>query len=340
MATILFEDTFEPGTFDPSNPASNYFFFQVPGVVSGNDGAASIAANTLTIDSNTFSFSNSTGLDHVKYLTFTKQAFPTPTQSKFLVVEATMSAQQTNLGTIPAALNAAPGSTDGIVDPDSDPRPCCGALNFVDFANLLVLDFIITNKMVYALYERLPFNRLEWGGPGPNYSAFTHIIPVFKRSSPTDFHKLQIAYSKKLALANWYVDDKLVFSVPNTGTMIDAKFRILEGNVPESQKAQQPIIRSNSFNAGFGTFSLMDARYPLSKDYSPNKGLVDLTLGSASHQILPFVDSNDFTINGRDILPRRQKFIQSYAEAGNSTNYGQGAVIQVKDFKVFTSNPF
>src|SRR5262249_14826792 len=46
-----------------------------------------------------------------------------------------------------------------VIDPDDDLRLGSVAANGIDFETFMVFDFFMTNKRVYAFYERLPFGR-------------------------------------------------------------------------------------------------------------------------------------------------------------------------------------
>jgi hypothetical protein len=109
-----------------------------------------------------------------------------------------------------------------------------GGFNCLDTETMMVFDFQISNEDIYAFYERLPFLRTEFGGPGPNYDAFSHAIPVAKRNVAdplNDFVKLAIAYNYQQNYVRWLVNDKEVFRVNRLGYPIERKYRILEHDV-------------------------------------------------------------------------------------------------------------
>lgn len=127
-----------------------------------------------------------------------------------------MSVQQTGLENLALALQATGVSLIGVNNVNSDIRLAAGAFNCIDPETLMGFDFIISNEDIYAFYERLPFNRTEWGGTGPNYIAFSHVIPVAKRNTAdpgNDFVKLAIAYNYKDNYVRWLVNDQEVLRV-------------------------------------------------------------------------------------------------------------------------------
>lgn len=332
----LFIDNFN-GPFDPSNPNSNYMFFSVPGVVTANDGTTSVSGSGLTINSSPFTYSNNTSLDHVKYLVFRKAPFKTQVGlNKEILFEADMSVKQTGLDTIPQQLKAAPGTINGIVDSKIDPRPCCGAFNVVDFNTLLVFDFIITNKMVYALVERLPFNLPEWGG-SQTYNAYTHLIPVHAREicendDPLDdILKLGISYDYTRGVVKWLIKNKEVFRINNPGKFLDAKYRVTQ-ITPIGQPAYpQHVVRSPDLWVGFGTFSLLEASYPINPLNQVNVGLVNFTMGG----YFPYADANAAPPDANSIA---LNYLADLPQLNNTTVFGQGADLRIKKLKVSTRN--
>lgn len=324
---VLFLDEFKK-SFDPSNPESDYMFFAVPGIVKGDDGKVEIKHGALNISSSPFKFSLSNGLDHVKHLSFKKIPFQVPTNGQEIVFETTMSVKQTGLETIPASLLASdPDSMTGISKPHSDPRPCCGAFNVVDFTNLIVIDFIITDDQVFALAERLPFNLVKWGGT-QLYNSYTHLIPVYKRDQCKDrlddFVDLAISYNYQTATFRWFVNGCEVYRIDNPGHLLESRYRIIQITPIGAPIHPQVTVRSPTLNVGFGTFSLLEAVSPNNKDGVDNPGLVDFSMNG----YFPYTDPN--APPGTPLT-----YLKTYQDLG-TTCFGQGCDMRIKRVKVYT----
>jgi hypothetical protein len=303
-------------------------FFSVPGVVVANDGVATVSGSGLTISSSPFNFSIGNSLDHVKYLTFLKNPFSTITPGDEILFEAQRSGIQTGTDTLPSVFQAAPGSLDGIDDVASDPRPCCAAFNVVDFENLIVFDFIITPKIVYALVERLPFNTPPWGG-NQTYNAYTHLIPVYKRNSSSidDMLNLGISYNYHTSCVKWFISNKEVFRINNPGYFLAAKYRVTQIDPIGTPAYPQTLVRSPKLWVGFGTFSLLEESNPLNPDGLINKGLLDFTMNG----YFPYADANAALPSQPSVA---LKYMAELPDVNYTTCYGQGADLRIKKLKV------
>ena len=316
--------------FNPGDPNSPYTHFSVPGVMTANDGTIYFDQGHLIVDSMPFKFSTNTSLDHPKYLAYIKTPFRTDIHdNRSLVFHMLFDGLQTGTDKIPDCI-ISKDNNSGVVDPQMDPRVCCSAMVVVDFENMMVYDFLVTNGMVYALYERLPFNRTEWDGPGPNYTAFTHCVPVYKRDD-FRFLNLEISYNYSTNRVRWYIDKQLVFQITNPGKAINSKYRCIECNQPDELPAPETPVHNTNLHLGLGNFSLMDASSPINNEGQSSMGLIDLSMGQAYPTVNPVVRTPD----GKTIA---QSFMTTYSEAGNTTNFGQGAVIRVKEITVYTSS--
>ena len=340
----LFYDDFGCG-FMPERVGSPYIYFSAPGtaLTSANDAFGGVTAQCelLTINSTPFKFTDPSGLDHVKFLVYQKSPYNAPKKGAEIVYEGVISVEQTGLGSIPQVLQAVNGSLVGVNNVNSDIRLAAGAFNCIDPETLMVFDFLISNEDIYAFYERLPFNRTEFGGPGPNYIAYSHAIPVAKRnvSNPgNDFVKLAIAYNYKENYVRWIVNDMEVFRVNRIGYPLERKYRILEHNTVGQISAPAQLIRPKQLQYGFGTFSLMDMYNPQNPGQLNNAALVNLTLGG----ILPDVNPIVTNVNGTTIAPT---FLSPYLPGGfpgfpeNGTNFGQGAILRIKYLTVYLLAP-
>lgn len=328
MTTILFTDDF--ASYDLNNPNSPYFSVAVPGYPPPVDGVTSVNAGTLTVDSSVYTLSLPTDLDYHKYLVLTKQTFAAPMSNKWLIFEVEAASNQTNLNTLPASLFAPTGTINGIVDAELDPRPCSGGFNVID-ANLnFAFDFVITNKMVYALYERLPYQRTEWGGTGPNYLGFGQLFPLYSRSSPSEIVNLKIAYNYQTKKIRYLVNDRVLLELNQLGKMANSKYSVLKYTTPDQVQSPEVVLRPTAFRVGFANFSFFGETAPSNKFSLSNPALVDLSLNG----YLPCADPNGYNDNK---TPRALNSILSYAEAGNSTNFGQGNILKLQHLKVYTT---
>ena len=330
---LLFYDDFRCG-FNPGQCGSPYSFFSAPNLVAANDaaGGVTISPNSLTISSSPFTYTNPTGVDHVKYLVY-QPAYETPSNGIELVYEGIISVQQTGLNNLPSDITGALGGITGVNNVNSDIRLASAAFNILDPDNLMVFDFFLSNEDIYAFYERLPFNRTDFGGPGPNYTAFSHAIPVGKRNVAdpgNDFVKLAIAYNYKDNMVRWIINDIEVFRVNRIGLPIERKYRIIEHNIVGQVQSPATLIRSKRLQPGFGTFSLMDGYNPQNPGQVSNAGLVNLSAGT-----LPYVDPVNALINGNGAPPT---FLTNYNGLGvgtTGTNFGQGSILRIKYISVY-----
>lgn len=334
----LFFDNFLCG-FNPGQAGSPYEFFSVPAVkLVANDakGGVSCSYQGLVINSVPFTYTNPTGLDHVKYLVYQKDSYNAPRNGGEIVYEGLVAAEQTGLSGIPQVLQAQGGSLIGVNNVNSDIRIAAAGFNCIDEETMMVFDFIFSNEDIYAFYERLPFLRTEWGGKGPNYTAFSHAIPVAKRNIAdpiNDFVKLAIAYNYRDNCVRWLVNDDEVFRVNRLGYPLERKYRILEHNQPGQLPAAVEIVRPKQLKFGFGTFSLFDMYNPQNPGQVNNTALVDLSSGGSLPDVNPIITNN----NGTTIA---STFLSSYPIVGSSgTNFGQGVTLRIKYLTVYLLAP-
>lgn len=138
-----------------------------------------------------------------------------------------------------------------VIDPDDDLRLASLAQVAIDFESYMVFDFFITNRRIYAYYERLPFGRTATH----NYAAFAFAIPVANRR-PGDMHRLRIAYDRSASVTRWLVDGVEVYRVDRIGRLIDRTHMTIDlGGTEEDVTPRQ-------LDCGMGTFTLLDAHLP------------------------------------------------------------------------------
>lgn len=336
----IFYDEFKCG-FQPDTPCSDYQYFSAPlgenQLLTADDAAGGVKASCqcLQINSSPFTFSDPSGLDHVKYLAQQKNPYIAPEEGE-IVYEGVISGIQTGLTGIPPAIVAATGSSlDGVNDVNSDVRVAGVIFNAVDNDTLLDFAFLLSNEDIYASYGRLPFNRTEWSGTGAtgdNYNAFTNLIPVGKRNEldpANDFVKLAIAYNKKCNYVRFIVNDEEKFRVNRLGLPLQHKFRVIDYDQPDQLPANAPLLRPRTLQYGFGTISLFDAYNPQNPGQVNNIGLVDLTVGGTLPSVNPVINNP----NGNTVIA---DFISPYPLAGaTGTNFGQGANLKVRYVTVY-----
>jgi len=135
-----------------------------------------------------------------------------------------------------------------VANPQSDVRLATYAMNTVDFESYMVFDFMFTNEMVYAIYERLPFGRTSWN----NYAAFTYAVPVKARSAWSN-HNMSISYDQRGGVVRWIIDGVEVFSVNNIGYRLsNPDWMIIDHGGTEQS------VTMNQLACGMGMFTLLD----------------------------------------------------------------------------------
>jgi hypothetical protein len=234
---------------------------------------------TVTADSNPIGGA----VEHVKFLQLTDDFFVPGDKKHLLRVTARMGAQHFNM-------SEHPFPSGWVTRPEDDVRLGSCALNAVSLDTFIVLDFMITNRGIYALYERLPFGRTM----SNNYRAFTQIKRVADRT-PNDISELSIQYDAAWGAATWYVDGKNVFSVTSLG-------RIYHGSGVRTiidLGGDEETVSPSSFNFGFGCFTLLDAVDYFNED--SESGLVNLCAGYSCGYVTPadFYDEEDYLYENR-----------------------------------------
>lgn len=251
----LFRDDFIHG-FDIGAADSDWFYFSA-GPFVGDDGEETTGPHGLRVTADRFrntvpqedeSGGLPGGLDHVKWLAYANRltnGVPgfAAERGRELSVEATISAQ--SFGTENHPFGAA------VDDPEDDLRLASAALNGIDFESFMVFDIFLTNKRVYAFYERLPFGRT----PGNTYAAFSYQIPLLERR-PGDEHKVGIAYDRAAGVVRWLVNGKERFRVDRIGRRIGKEFLTLDHGGDEQD------VEPRQLDFGMGLFTLLDARLP------------------------------------------------------------------------------
>lgn len=141
---------------------------------------------------------------------------------------------------------------DDVDDPDRDPRLACATVNAVDPETSLVFDFLVTNRQVYALYERLADRRGELG----DYAAFSYVIPVGERE-PAEHHHLAIAYDRAAGAVRWLVDGEERVRVDDLGARLRSRKHLAIDLGGEDQQ-----VEPRQLWCGLGTLTLLDGELP------------------------------------------------------------------------------
>ncbi|MEU8088836.1 DUF6081 family protein [Micromonospora sp. NPDC049101] len=247
-------------------------------------------------------------LDHVKWLVYAQHQASTglpgfdATPGRVLSCSATFGGRTYGTGGHPFGAEVA--------DPDDDLRLATAAINAFDAETYVVFDFFLTNKRVYAFYERLPFARDTLG----DYAAFSYGVPVADRT-PDDEHRVEIGYDRLAGTAHWLLDGREVFRVDRIGHHLPGRRHLVLDHGGTETTAQP-----RQLNFGMGLLSLLDGTAP---GHSPH-GLARLS-GVPGFYLDP--------ISGGP-----QKFADEHSHA-ESRLFGQGAELRVRRFTITEATP-
>jgi hypothetical protein len=239
--------------------------------------------------------------DHIKWFALANRtattgylgfdAFP----GHVLTYEATLSARTYGTGRHPFGA--------AVQDPSDDLRLAAGAMNTADPETNMVFDFFLTNRRLYAFYERLP-------SPGQDHVAFSYAVPVAGRS-PDQRHRLAISLDSSRGVVTWTADGRQVLRVNRIGLRPrDRQNLILDLGGTEE------IVAPRQLACGMGMFTLLDARRP----GSAGPALVRLSNGVTYYD--PAYGE-----------PRPQRFVDDESLPGNRL-WGQGGEVTVTRFEV------
>lgn len=242
------------------------------------------------------------GIDHVKWLVYTT-AVATSGMPGYdavvgseLVFRTVVSGQTFGTGGHPF---------DGAVtDPDDDLRLAGLTFNSYDPETWMVFDFWLTNKRIYAFYERLPFGRAQMG----NYAAFSFQIPVGDRN-PDDSHELAIAYDRAAGVVRWLVDGVEAFRVERIGYHIDRQYMTIDHG------GEEGLMEPRQLAGGMGLLNLLDGSLP------SGDALVRLSENEGTY------------FDPLEGEPSPQVFVDEVSAEG-SRLFGQGAELRMNYFTV------
>jgi hypothetical protein len=351
---VLFYDNFKCGlapdacacACNGKPESSPYEYFEVPGLVKGDDAVGGIdgCPGKVCIRSTPFTNTSNTGLDRVKFLVYQKESYNAPKLGAEIVYEGIISAQQTGLeyfGRVSPVLGATAGAPwTGVNNMYEDLRLCSAGLNVLDPVSQLVFDFALTNEDIYVVYERLPLLRGEWVPANPNYDSFGQVISVGKRNIAdplNDFVKLAIAYNYRDNYVRWLVNDQEVYRLERLGFPLERETRGYQMGTAQSFPDPDALLRPTQLKYGFGTFSNMGFYNPQNPGGFNNAGLVNISATPIINSGVNFtVDPLVTNINGT-LLPATY-VVPSYPMVGlnvDGTNFGQGAILCIKYLTVY-----
>ncbi|GAM29029.1 hypothetical protein SAMD00019534_122050 [Acytostelium subglobosum LB1] len=307
-----------------SNPPQGFMHFGF-GPYVANQGKVSIendqdVGRYLRVDSNPFTLtapqSPGGSLDHVKWLALTQDSYPLPTQGQELVCSFTIRSQ--SFGT-----ERHPFGNAAVLDPHSDLRLATVAVNSLDFNTNLVADFLVTDRMIYVLYERLPF------GPG-GYAAFVFAIPAMERASPKTFVDLAIAWDFENKMVRWLINGKEVYRITSVGYRLSREHMIID------RGGREELVFPSSVQCGGGTFTLMDASAPCHRHETTIGGGRSCMNSAELSKGLVRLDAGEPTAPYNS--PRSGNHNQTFHDEQSLDSnriFGQGAILDIKSLKVY-----
>jgi hypothetical protein len=119
-----------------------------------------------------------------------------------LVISGVLAARAFGLGGHPYG--------EAVTEPERDSRLAAGALIALDRESGMVFDFLVTERAVLALYERLP---------QPGGGSFSYAVPIAERR-PDQFHRCTIEYHPADGVVVWRLDGREVLRVDDIGRRV------------------------------------------------------------------------------------------------------------------------
>jgi hypothetical protein len=251
-------------------------------------------------------------LDNYKYWILNRQpaAIPPNGQVRF-EWEASVQTSHTDQSPFPAA----------VLQGEDDLRLAAGVFGLFDDVRGNAYSFALTNDRVYALYQRLPFNRTV----SDNYAAFTYAVPVAERT-PADFHRMAIIVKACCPAVSWLLEGKQVFRVKAPG------FRLTD-------KRLTPIIDNggvegdstvSAIKYGLGTMTFVNA-YPAAASCRKRCGFPPI------REALVDTGSGDaYTVEYNPVTgaPTLATYWDPQGTSQYSHVWGQGVTIRITHLKV------
>lgn len=129
-----------------------------------------------------------------------------------------------------------------VSDPDISLRCGMAAMICVDMESGLVFDFAVTNRRVWALYERLP-------RPGRGHGTFSYAVPVAERD-PGDAHRFDISLDAAIGRVRWSLNGSEVFAVEEIGRRLPS-----DDHLARSSAGPEERLTPQQLSFGFGLFA-------------------------------------------------------------------------------------
>lgn len=242
--------------------------------------------------------------------------------------------------------------------PHTDPRLACSSFASLDPDSLTTFDWIVTDRVIYVIVERLPVSNTT-------YAAYSYLIPVGKRKnhcSPLeDIHTFKTCYNKKKGTMKWVLDGRKVFKITQIGHRLseDNAFIYKKGkklpllNPTRFQVAEHggvnELVSPNGIQTGLALFTLLDW-YPAQTSLDVRK---DEILNSGIYEGLVRLESALYRFDTsfsyyNPLEGGEATFFQDSVLAGTqylptipSTYriFGQGAAIRLYDYTVSLEHP-
>lgn len=223
---------------------------------SASDGILYRDDNGLTINSENYTISKYSLMDHIKWLTFVKEPIEIKSEEE-VIYETYMEAEQ-----IISPEIIPQNYRDRIRNINEDYRLCSAGIVVHDEKTLLTVMILLTNDWIYGYYGIDPHYKTSWCDKFPelgDYAAFTSIIPLCKRGhySPSSCsHEIKLAIGISGNTISYYINDVKLNSINNIGYRLADQFQVVDyGGIPY-------IIVPKFIRVGFGNFSFIDHNIP------------------------------------------------------------------------------
>ncbi len=307
---ILLNDNFNTFTFG-SGP-NDWFYYSLngtlanAGLIQSGPGGTVIGVMPATLDD-----TSSSSFEHIKWMAFRNTSYTVPT-SGCIVSEVTMSSKQLGLSCNPFPVEYVP-------NPQSDPRLISGCIANENFQYQIALDTFFTNEVIYALYGILPYNKPSYGGSGPDYAAFTSLIPI---ATTKDYINGMVTIGTAVGAncASWLVNGEVRYTTPQLGFYPDPQYIVRNLGGP-------PVARTiSNINFGFAVYTLLDTCLPGPSCCRP--GLITLEnttyYNPCAISLVPGQDNPK--VPQAFLLPNKSEY----------RLWGQGAILTLKNQLIYT----
>lgn len=310
-ATVLLQDDFSNGFTTSGSGAKWNPPAATDGVVSTSSQGLKVVPTGTNPTTGRPAFAWTTGqqsagglgtFDHLKWAAMLKHTASSGNDGFDTPAGGTLSCTAT-LGSVGSGMAQQPFGA-AVPDPDADPRLGSGVMLFTDQESGVIFDFFVTNKKIYAVYERRRTSDTQ------TYASFSYAVPVANRSSAAERDALRISYNRAASKVTWAVNGTSVLTVTGVGTRaIDRTYMTLDhGGTEETADLRQ-------LDCGLGTFTLLDGAMG-----AEPRGLVR-------------IDSDIDYYAPRTGAPTPQTFLDEASSAADRL-WGQGVELDVCDIKV------